>query len=280
MHRYFLLLPLPFFLMLSNPGGAQSPTEIVRSMFTSTKQIKTLTYEMSKLERIRGDLKKQVATVKLSRDPYKVYTRQKLPDEGVEVLYIGGEKTALINPNGFPWINLRLSPHGKVMRKDQHHTILDAGFDRVVAILEHLFVKYESEIESLTSFSPSAPDDDGSYWVVEFRNPYYKYIEYKVKKGETVMSLAEKLKLNGYMILHLNKEVDDYHDLSEGQVIKIPNDYSPKMVLYIDKETMVPMNMKIFDEKGLYEQYEYKNVRINPILREEEFTSGYEAYGF
>ena len=261
-------------------GFAQSPTQVVQEMFAATKRIKTLTYEMYKLERIKKDMKKQVTTVKLSRDPYKVYTRQKLPDEGVEVLYIGGEKTALINPNGFPWINLRLSPYGKIMRKDQHHTILDAGFDRVVSILEHLFTKYESEIASLTSFSSTVTRDNQKCWVVEFRNPHYTYIDYKVEEDETVVSVAEKFKLNGYMILQLNKEVNDYHDLSPGQVIRIPNDYSPKMILHIDQETMLPVTMKIFDEKGLYEQYEYKNVSINPVLQEKEFTSGYESYGF
>ena len=52
------------------------------------------------------------------------------------------------------------------------------------------------------------------------------------------------------------------------------------MILHIDQETMLPVTMKIFDEKGLYEQYEYKNVSINPVLQEKEFTSGYESYGF
>ena len=45
--------------------------------------------------------------------------------EILEVLFIKGHETALVNPNGFPWFNLKLNPVGSRMTKNQHHTIIE-----------------------------------------------------------------------------------------------------------------------------------------------------------
>ena len=258
---------------------AQSGAEITRKMFASTKKIKTLTYKMKKMERIEGQMTTQVASVKLHRNPFKVYTRQEHPNNGLEVLFTEGDEAALINPNGFPWFNLKLDPTGDRMRKEQHHTIQDAGYDHVVSILEHLFEKYEDRIDELTTVK-TANWQDRECWVVEFNNPQFEYEKYKVQQGETITSIAKEYKLSGYMILEINEEVDDYDDVTAGQIITIPNDYSPRMILFIDQELMVPLVMKVYDDKGLYEHYEYSEITIDPEIKKEEFTAEYAAYGF
>ena len=77
-----------------------------------------------------------------------------------------------------------------------------------------------------------------------------------------------------------NSSIKDYNDIYTGQVIKIPNDYSPKMNLLIDKEKLTPVLMEVFDHKGLYERYEYSNVSINPTIITEEFSKDWSEYGF
>lgn len=248
-------------------------------MFAATKEINTLKYKMKKIERIDGEMVTQVSFVKLQRDPFMVYTRQEYPNDGLEVLYKGGDNTALINPNGFPWFNLKLDTKGSKMRKEQHHTIHDAGYDHVVSILEHLFSKYEDEIHDRTSLK-STVWNDKACWQVEFVNPDFKYVKYTVKQNESIASIADKDKLSGYMILEVNPDIDSYDDAAAGQTIIIPNDYSPKMTLTIEKESMLPLVMKIYDDKGLYEHYEFSEIDVNPTLDPAEFTEDYPEYGF
>ncbi|WP_343858575.1 DUF1571 domain-containing protein [Fulvivirga kasyanovii] len=271
---FFLISPLLI-------GFGQKPTgpEITREMFSATKEIETLIYRMKKMERIDGEMITQTSFVKLRRNPFKVYTRQESPNDGLEVLYKKGDNSALINPNGFPWLNLKLDPHGSRMRKEQHHTIHNAGYDHVVAILEHLFDKYKSQIHTLTSLE-STTWNNKDCWKVEFKNPHFKYSKYTVGAGESITSIAEKYKLSSHMILEVNEGLEGYHDVSKGQVITIPNDYSPQMSLVIDKQIMVPLAMKVYDDKGLYEYYEFSDVKINPEIDDAEFTEDYHEYGF
>ena len=81
-------------------------------------------------------------------------------------------------------------------------------------------------------------------------------------------------------MLEKNPSIKSYTESLAGRTLLIPNDYSSKMVLYIDKVRMVPLVMKVYDNEGLYENYEYTNVVINPVFKPEEFNSDYKDYHF
>ncbi|GJM36071.1 MAG: hypothetical protein DHS20C18_50720 [Saprospiraceae bacterium] len=260
----------------------QSADKIICEMIAKTREIKTMTYTMRKLERVNGEMTEQIADIKLQRKPFKVYVRQKLPNDGMEVLFVKGANNgkALVNPNGFPWVNVNLHPLGSTMRKNQHHTILDSGYDLFINILDGLVKKYKPEIGNMTTISKTINWDGHSCWVIELNNPYFKYESYTVQPGETLLTIAKKFNLGEHQILTKNDKVDDYDDVSAGQVIQIPNDYSPRMTLYIDQKRKLPLVMKVYDDQGLYENYEYKAVVIDPVLGEETFSKHNEAYGF
>lgn len=276
--KRLLVITIISALSLTHANG-QSADSIARAMFAKTKTLKTVTYTMTKYERIDGELQKQIAAVKLQKEPFKVYSKQIEPDEGLEVLYIGGDKTALINPNGFPWFNVKLSPTGSRMTKGQHHTILDSGFDTFVAILEFLFNKYEKNIHEISSLT-SETKDGKSYWKLDFNNPNFKILEYEVKANEDVLKIAKERFISSFMIMELNPKLEDFEDISAGDVIKIPNDYSPRMTLYIDKKLMVPSEIIVEDKLGIYERYNFTNIKLNPKIKPEEFTPGFDEYGF
>ena len=83
------------------------------------------------------------------------------------------------------------------------------------------------------------------------------------------------------MLLEINSDkVKNYHDVKPNQKIKVPNVYGNKMILYIDKDLFVPRAIKIYDDKGLYESYEYHDLLVNSKIPEEEFTKEYKGYGF
>ncbi|MCU0429807.1 MAG: DUF1571 domain-containing protein [Cytophagaceae bacterium] len=233
------------------------------------------------MERIQSVLETQKSFVKLTRNPLKIYAKQLAPKEGVEILYIKGKHNnmARVNPNGFPWVTVSLDPYGSTMRKKQHHTLLDSGYDLVVSILEHLALKYQKDLVSMVVQKPDVLWDGITCQVIEFNNPNFKKEKYTVKEGETVLTIAERNKISEYKILEENK-LDSYTDVSKGQVLDITNDYASKMILYIDKSRQVPLVMKVYDDKGLYEQYEYTQVVLNPAFTEDDFSEDNDDYNF
>ncbi len=262
--------------------SAQNGYDICLETFASTKTINTVSYTMTKKERVDGKMIEQCSSTKLRVNPLQVYIRQKAPNDGLEVLYKKGtnENKALINPNGFPWMNISMNPMSSTMRKNQHHTLFDSGFGLFISILEYLFEKYGDETPSMVSIEKSAVWDGNDCWVINFKNKFYKIIDYKVKKGETILDIANKFKLSEFSILEMNDDVDDYEDVKEGQVIKIPNDYSPAMTLYIDKVRKIPLTIEVKDLDGLYEKYEYTDVKLNPSFSLEDFSKDNKSYGF
>ena len=277
--QLILVLALLFFF---NESKAQDAYEFTLEMFERTRQISTITYGMRKKERINGELVEQHSTIKLCRNPFKVYVKQLYPKEGVEVLYKKGANgnMVLVNPNGFPWFNINLDPHGKTIRRNQHHTIMDVGFDHVVNILDFLFNKYQNEIRDLVTFLEETEYQGRKCKVIKLENPYFKYIPYIVGEGENLDSIARKFMISQHMIVEKNEGVDDFNDVVAGQQILIPNDYSPKMVLYIDAEEHIPVLMKIYDDEGLYEHYEYRDVIVDMDIHPNEFSAKHSGYGF
>jgi outer membrane lipoprotein-sorting protein len=82
------------------------------------------------------------------------------------------------------------------------------------------------------------------------------------------------------MIMQINQGIDSYDDIKAGQQIKVPNAYARKTVLYIDKETYLPIVQKMYDEKSLFAHYEFHNLQLNPAIRAEEFSRTYKEYNF
>ncbi len=278
--RIFLIIPA---LLFSMGITAQSGYNICLKTFKTTQQLKTLSYRMEKRERIEGSMKIQISDSKLIRSPYSVYAKQNSPNDGVEILYVEGknDNKALVNPNGFPWVNLNMLPNNSIMRKDQHHSIKDAGFDLLISILEYLFNKYGDETEPMVTLEGSGKCGSMDCWIITFNNPNYKIENYTVKKDESIFDIASARKLSEYQILQLNsEEVSDYNDIEENQVIRIPNDYSPKMTIFIDKVRQIPLKILVYDNKGLYENYTYSKVVLNPQFPSNAFDKHNKEYNF
>lgn len=281
MKKYLFLFILSL-LFCSSGSSGQTVSEIAKGMFAKTKSIKTITYTMKKTERINGKPVLQISSAKINLEPLKVYLRQSFPKDGIEVLYVQGTNNnhALVNPNGFPWFSINLDPCGSTMRENQHHTLLNSGYNHVISILEHLYAKYTSQIESMTSIDGSLTWDGHNCWIVSLTNPNFQYGNYTAKKSETVLTIADQFKLSEHMIMEKNPSIKTYTESLAGKTILIPNDYSSKMILYIDKVRMIPLVMKVYDNEGLYENYEYTNVVTNPVIKPEEFQSDYKDYHF
>lgn len=283
MKLQFWLITLSAIISLSftDPSKKSAPDK-VREVFEATRHIESLKYEMVRSERINGSYIENHVSIKMLKRPYKIYIKELAPNTGLEVLYPHplDEKKALVNPNGFPWVNLKLDPTGEIMRKDQHHTILEGGYDYVVSVMEYLFYKHKEGISDLIHDHGTSSLNGQPCEIISMVNPSFTYSEHVVKKGESISSIALKNRLNEYMIYEKNKKVGVFGEVKEGDIIQLPSDYASKMVLFIDQKRQIPLKMEVYDELGLFEKYEFRNVEINPVLSEEEFSEGYTAYSF
>jgi len=277
MKHYLLLILATCSTFVSN---GQTAMEIIRMMYKDADKIEGLIAEINKVERVEDEYVTQVSFVKLNRTPYKVYIKQLAPKEGVEVLAaITKPRTkATVNLNSFPWINLYLDPYGSLMRRNQHHTVFDSGFDLMIKILKY-GLSSEQSAERLKRKQDVVWKGREMYHL-ELKNHDYDVIPYQVKSGENIDDIANHLHISAYAIIELNSKVDDYNDVDEGQEISIPSHYAKRMVLFIDKETHLPLVIKVFDQNGLYEKYEYNSITINPVFAPNEFTEDFEEYDF
>lgn len=286
-YTYINCLLLAMFLFCSQAAQAEdlpklSGDQILERMIETTKSVKTAIYRLDKIERIKDKLVEESLFIKLSVKPFKIYTRMYSPKEGMEVLYNSEweKKKAIINTNSFPWVNVRFNPMSKTMRKDQHHTLLDSGFEKIVSCIEFQYRSFTSEGKEMTENKGEISVDGKPCWILEFQDPDFKLVDYVVKDGENLVQIAKNLKLSDYMILESNRDIKNYDDVEAGQLIKVPSSYSKRMVLYVDQQGYMPLKVEVYDAKGLYEQFDFKEMKLNVQFKANEFSADFEEYDF
>jgi outer membrane lipoprotein-sorting protein len=283
--RYIILFCtfLAFSLLLISFRYKQSKTitnnrELIDKIFNAVDNVKTMRYKLQCNERIKGRMQYFESKVKLQVSPRKLYLSLK----GPEVLWIQGTNNgdALVNPSSFPYMNLNLDPYGSLMRKDQHHTIHEMGFQYLADILKDGMKKAGDKLDKYFTLV----GEDNFYgrpcYKLSITFPEFAWNSYTVKKGENLITIARKLKVSEYMVLMNNPKISWYNDVKEGQIIKVPNAYGKQTLLLIDKETYLPVSNTVFDDQGLYEKYEYIDLQVNCVILPEEFTKNYKGYNF
>ena len=80
--------------------------------------------------------------------------------------------------------------------------------------------------------------------------------------------------------LENNPKVGGYRDVKAGQVIQVPTSYAKNVIVYVDKLYFLPIGVRVYDNKGLFEQYDYFFLQVNPHFEDAEFTRNYKGYGF
>ena len=268
-------------LAAGRPAGSDADDmttrKVIDKMLSAISDIKTLRYNLKVSERINGKMKNMESFVKLQMSPRKVYLYLK----GPEVLWIEGQNAgnALVNPGSFPYVNLNLDPYGSLMRKDQHHTIHELGFSYMKEVLGAMVTKSGDKFDKYFSYTGEDKFNNKPCYKIYISYPEFAFGSYTVKKGENLVTIARRQKVSEYMILEKNK-LSEYNEVKEGQVIQVPNVYAKTVLLLVDKQSNLPVSIKIFDDKGLFESYEYYSLLINPKIPDEEFTKDYKDYKF
>jgi hypothetical protein len=253
--------------------------EVVTKMLHSIKEVKGLKYHLKVVERGKKGYNNYESTVKFSRNPRLIY----LYIKGIEVLWLQGKNDgkALVKPNSFPYFNLNLDPMGNLMRQDQHHTLHEMGFDYFGGIIQNTVDKIGPRFDEFFTLEGEERVNNRPCYKVVVNNHDFTYVDYKVGEGESITSIARKLHVAEYMILEKNPRFKDYFDiLKKGEVIKVPNWYAKRVVVCVDQLYFVPVSIRVDDNRGLFEQYDYHFLQVNPRFEENEFTKTYKDYGF
>jgi len=281
-----LLLCLPLFNFPLQSVGASCGSndqsskarEIIEKVFKAIDNIKTLKYNLRCTERIGGKLIKTESAVKLQISPRKLYLYVK----GAELLWVQdwNKGLALINPGGFPYFALNLEPENTILRKDQHHTIHEMGFVYFQGILKDAVKKVGNDFDKYFILNGEEKANNRDCYKFTILNPDFAWVEYTVLKGEDILSIARKLSLSEYMILENNPKHSSFKSVKEGDKINIPNTYAKMTEIFVDKLFHLPIVNKVYDDKGLFEQYDYNFLQVNPKIADEEFTRNYKDYHF
>ncbi len=274
---YLAIFVVIFSLTSFNEKGLNN-RELIDKIFAAVDNVKTVRYNLQCNERIKGKMQHTESKVKLQISPRKLY----LYIKGIEVLWVQGQNNgnALVNPNSFPYINLNLDPYGSLMRADQHHTIHEMGYQYLYDILRDGYKKAGDNLNKYFTVMPDEKHNGRDCYKLAITFPDFAWVPYTVKKGENLTTIARKLRVSEYMVLENNPKLGGYNDVKEGQVIKVPNAYAKMTLLLVDKEHMLPVNNKVFDDRGLFETYEYFDLKVNPPIAPEEFTKTYKDYNF
>lgn len=262
--------------------------DIMTNMLTAIGNTKGLKYTFKSYERLAG--KPQLffteMDMKVHLSPLKVFGLQKTPpNENTQVLYVTGmwDGDAKVNPGG--WIpTVSLSPLGSRMRENQHHTILQAGFNFLAQIIKSAISRAETErpgqFDSFFKYEGDITWNGRSCYKMVIEDPEFKYVDYTVQPGDDINKIEKARQICGYLIIEKNPSVKSWDSLKPGMKIKVPSSYAKKTILYIDKQNNLPIVQIMSDEVGEFEKYEFYNLVVNPAFAADEFSPDFKDYDF
>lgn len=214
--------------------------------------------------------------MKLSFSPLKIYIKNQ---KNIEILYVTGQNNneAWVYPGSFPYITLSLNPTGSLMRKGQHHTVLQAGFGTIADLLGNSNGQGSTVFTRSFRYAGDTLAQGQPAYILRSDYPQFRYITYKVGSNETIHSIANRFGCGEYRILERNNLAVD-SKLTEGQALQVPNAYGRRTILVVNTKTYLPSSVTVYDDHGLYEKYTFLNTIANQPISAAEFTKDYQGY--
>ena len=270
---------LVLFILSFRTKTEVKPAQILHQMYDSIKNIKTLRQKVKALERVGAKYNTAASNIKVQTHPKKIYFVN--ASKKLEILYDSevSHNKAWVKPHTFPYLTLSLDPMGNLMRKNQHYTILELGYEFMGKSVALTINKDKDGLSNFT-YLGKATKNEYTCFLLEYENKKYAYTDYTVGERETASLIAYKLCVNDYLLRNKNNLLNDFGFLKKGTVLKVPTLYCKKAILYIDDKLYLPVAISLYDDQGLFENYEYTNIIINKPFDPKEFTKEYKDYRF
>lgn len=258
---------------------------VVNKMLSAIDNHKSSMFTMRSNERLVNmkELRNGDIFTKVQVSPHKLYMKMVTePNKGTEILYVASDREgkALVNPGKF-LPTVKLNPFNSMLTKDQHHTILSAGFSLVPRVVRDGVKRADAEgkFDEVFKYTGDVTWNGRKCYKLVIEDPTYKYTTYTAQKGENMYHVALKKLVPEYSLVELNGVKNFEEDLG-GRTLKIPTAYAKKTIMYIDKENYFPIFQEMHDDKGVFERYEYFNLVVNPRFAEDEFSKDFKDYNF
>ena len=288
-YRFFTFSLLCLLLASAKPAGITGPPQtrdIVVKMISAIQQHRGCQFTMKSYERFKGqkNLIYNEFYMKVMVSPTKVYSKVlSEKNKGTELLYEKGVRDGKILVNAGKMLpNLKLSPYSSMLTKDQHHTMLSAGFSIISRLVGDAIKKADQQnrFQDVFRFAGEGTFQNRACWKITIDDPTYKLTTHGCQKGDNIYTVALRLLVPEYSMVELNDWVKNFETDLSGKQIQVPSAYAKKTVLWIDQETFFPLVQEVYDERGLFEKYEYYNLQINPKFAEDEFSDDFKEYNF
>ncbi|MGH1337969.1 MAG: DUF1571 domain-containing protein [Aureispira sp.] len=282
MKLFFCLFSL---LLATSPTlSAQDPVAIMAKMKAALQRMNQSTFDLQSKERFGSTYATKNLRFRIQENPRRVYMKDL--DTGVEMLYVVGwnGNKAYINPNGFPWVNVSLSIYDSKVVAENHHTVKDAGLGFVALLLsgfESTVRKAGMAIDKLYTYKGEVIFDGRPCHRIYMIPPTgFEYVSYTTDRDQNLVQLSRRIVASDYLIQEKNSKVSYARRIKKGTTLSVPSAYASKVIVYIDKQTYMPVVQMLYDERGLFEKYEYRNINRRPDFDSKEFTTDCDKYGF
>ncbi|QNE39593.1 DUF1571 domain-containing protein [Hymenobacter sp. NBH84] len=282
MMRTIRLVTLAVVLLTSSLAAAPVPTDkisteqLLSRLSSAIDNLKTLRCTVRAKERVEGKYVTAQSSLKLTSSPLRVYLRNQ---KGIEALWVTGQNSgdAWVYPNSFPYVTLNLDPNGTLMRRDQHHSLLDAGFGSISDIIRGSTQRQDHAFERSFRYTGDTLVAGRPCHVLLSNFPQFRYVSYTPAKAETLTQIANKFGCGEFRIVERNG-LSYEKPVSAGKTIQVPNGYGRRTTVCVDQKLMLPLVVEVLDDKGLFERFEFSNIIANQPIAAEEFAKGYKGY--
>lgn len=261
---------------MAPPPPPITTEQLTARMSAAIEGLKTLRCTVKAQERIGSNINQARSIMKLTYKPLRIYIKNQ---KGVEVLYLQGQNggDAWVYPASFPYVTLSLDPTGKLMRSNQHHTALQAGFGTISDLLRTTALRQDNSYSKSFRYVGDTTLQGHTNYVLRSDFPQFRYVSYKAGKNETIESVAERFGCGTYRVMTRN-DLTIGEKIPEGKVLQVPNAYGRRTVLCVDPKTYLPTMVQVNDDKGLFEKFEFLDVIPNQSIPLEEFSKDYKDY--
>ncbi|GAB3589315.1 DUF1571 domain-containing protein [Hymenobacter daeguensis] len=258
------------------PPPALTTEQLTSRMSAAIEGLKFLRCTVKAQERIEGTIHQARSIMKLTYKPLRIYIKNQ---KGVEVLWLAGQNSgdAWVYPAAFPYVTLSLDPNGKLMRANQHHTALQAGFGTISDLLRTTGLRQDNAYSRSFRYVGDTTVQGRTNYVLRSDFPQFHYVSYKAGKNETIGTVAERFGCGEFRIIERN-DLAIGEKIPEGKVLQVPNAYGRKTILCVDPKTYLPTLVQVNDDKGMFEKFEFTDVVPNQSIPLEEFTKDYKGY--